>query len=246
MVCTSAFAAGAFAADAKEEQSIPPDRQGSVIQNTQHNTTKSSADTNGSKTDANQTNLNGSTAEEAKLDSDTKLEINASQTLNPTTLQQSDSTPLQGKVERKHSPGFSLFGKRWTSEVYRSLNYGILGVVMVRHPFSKTERVGEVFPDCPAALAGIKTGDIVVSYANHVIDGHETQRSTWHTADGAAGTHVDYVVRRHGTEIKFDLTRMNIEDIQNSHIRRLYERMLSHLGPPGEVQQKLQERGIGE
>lgn len=117
---------------------------------------------------------------------------------------------------------------------------------MVKHPFSKTERVGEVFPDCPAALAGIRPGDVVVSYADHVIDGHETQRSTWHTADGVAGTHVDYVVRRHGRELKFDLTRMNIEDIQNNRIRRIYERMLSNLGPPGEVQVKLMEKQSAE
>lgn len=154
----------------------------------------------------------------------------------------SNSAPLQGKVERKHASGFGLFGKRWTSEVYRSLNYGILGVVMVRYPFSKTERVSRVFPDCPAALAGIKAGDIVVKYADHVVDGHENQRITWHTADGIAGTHVDYTVRRHGQLLTFDLIRMNIEDVPNSSIRRMYERMLRDLGPPGVAEEKLQER----
>ncbi|MBS2002046.1 MAG: PDZ domain-containing protein [Cyanobacteria bacterium SZAS LIN-5] len=153
-----------------------------------------------------------------------------------------DSAPLQGKVERKHSSGFSLFGRRWTSEEYRNLNYGILGVVMVRHPFSKTERVAQVFPDCPAALAGIKPGDIVVKYADHVVDGHENQRTTWHTADGIAGTHVDYTVRRRGQLITFDLIRMNIEDIPNSSIRRMYERMLRDLGPPGVAEETLRKR----
>lgn len=161
-------------------------------------------------------------------------------------IEASDSKPLQGKVERKRSQGFGLFERRWSAEEYRNMNYGILGVVMVRSLFSKTERVGEVFPDCPAALAGIRPGDVVVQYADHVLDGHETQRSTWHTADGVAGTHVDYIVRRHGKLITYDLTRMNIEDIQNKSIRRLYESMLRKLGPPGVAEQKLQERRVEE
>lgn len=210
--CTAALASRAWA-----DETIAPIHQGSVSQ---------------TESVVGATNLNGTAVENAKVDAvdgkvDSKVE---------------DSKPLQGKVTRKDSPGFGLFGRRWTTEDYRSLNYGVLGIVMVRWPFSKTERVTQVFPDCPAVLAGIKPGDVVIQIADHVLSGHETQKTTWHTADGVAGTHVEYTIRRHGEILKFDLTRMNIEDIQNKNIRQLYERMLRELGPPGSVEQKrLQE-----
>ena len=208
LVCTNAPASCA-----QTEQVIAPEHQGSVTQ---------SDALSGTST----TNLNGTATEMPKIDvNNTNISTAAATTSN-------DATPLQGKVTRKHSPTFGLFGRRWTAEDYRSLNYGILGVVMVRFPFSKAERVTQVFPDCPAIQAGIKPGDVVVQIADHVLSGHETQRTTWDTADGVAGTHVDYTVRRHGQLITFNLTRMNIEDIQNSSIRRLYERMLRELGPP--------------
>lgn len=207
--------AAALASSASADETIAPIHQGSVSQ------TESVVGTN----------LNGTAVENAKLDAvDGKAE---------------DSKPLQGKVTRKDSPGFGLFGRRWTTEDYRSLNYGVLGIVMVRWPFTKTERVTQVFPDCPAALAGIKPGDVVLQIADHVLSGHETQKTTWHTADGVAGTHVEYTIRRHGEILKFDLIRMNIEDIQNKSIRQLYERMLRELGPPGSVEPKrLQEPGL--
>jgi C-terminal processing protease CtpA/Prc len=156
------------------------------------------------------------------------------------TVTPSDSKPLQGKVTQKHAPGFGLFGRRWTTEDYRSLNYGILGIVMVRFPFSKAERITQLFPDCPAVQAGLRPGDVVIKIADHVLSGHETQKTTWHTADGVAGTHVEYTIKRHGQLLTFDLTRMNIEDIQNETIRRMYERMLRELGPPGGDRKKLE------
>ncbi len=211
--CTAALASTAWA-----DETIAPIHQGSVSQ---------------TESVVGATNLNGTAVENAKVDAvdgkvDSKVE---------------DSKPLQGKVTRKDSPGFGLFGRRWTTEDYRSLNYGVLGIVMVRWPFSKTERVTQVFPDCPAVLAGIKPGDVVIQIGDRVLSGHETQKTTWHTADGVAGTHVEYTIRRHGEILKFDLTRMNIEDIQNKSIRELYERMLRELGPPGSIERKhLQEQ----
>ncbi len=103
---------------------------------------------------------------------------------------------------------------------------------MVRFPFSSAERITQLFPNCPAVQSGLKPGDVVVQIADHVLSGQETQKTTWHTADGVAGTHVEYTVKRHGQLLTFDLTRMNIEDIQNDRIRRMYERLLRQLGPP--------------
>lgn len=208
----SLVSTNAFALGASAEETIAPLQQGSVSQ------TESVVGTG-------TTNLDGTAVENAKLDViDAKIE---------------NSKPLQGTVTRKDSPGFGLFGRRWTTEDYRNLNYGVLGIVMVRWPFSKTERVTQLFPDCPAVMAGIKVGDVVVQIGDHVLGGHETQKTTWHTADGVAGTHVEYTIRRHGEILKFDMTRMNIEDIQNKNIRQLYERMLREYGPPGSIEQKL-------
>jgi membrane-associated protease RseP (regulator of RpoE activity) len=154
--------------------------------------------------------------------------------VDQSTSAQKESTPtLKGSAVRKSSPGFGLFGRRWTSEDYRNLEYGIIGTVSTRRLFSKIDKITVVFPDCPAALAGIRPGDVIVQIADHVLKGKDTQRTTWNVADGKAGTKVDYIVRRHGELITFNLTRMNIEDIRNNGIRRMYERMLRELGPPG-------------
>ncbi|MBI2812090.1 MAG: PDZ domain-containing protein [Candidatus Melainabacteria bacterium] len=238
-VVLSLASSSALASGVSTEEPIAPAHQGSVSQ------TQAASGTGTA-------NLNGTAAENAKLDAvDAKVDaesgksdaasINGSTTITPT-----GSKPLQGKVVRKNSPSFGLFGRRWTTEDYRSLNYGILGIVMVRFPFSKAERITQLFPDCPAVQAGLRPGDVVVKIADHVLSGHETQKTTWHTADGVAGTHVEYTVKRHGQLLTFDLTRMNIEDIQNDSIRRMYERMLRELGPPGSVDRKQLEQQPSE
>lgn len=227
-VITSSVCTSALAADAADVPPATRDLQGGVAK------TETDTDANAGQlnSNANVVDLNAATAA-ASLNAD----ANAASANSSAT-----STPLKGSVTRKHSPGFSLFGQRWTTDAYRNLNYGILGVVMTRWLFAKDEKVTKVFRDCPAALAGIKPGDVVIAYGNHTLDGHETQKTTWGTADGIAGTHVDYTVRRHGKLITFDLVRMNIEDIQNGSVRRMYEQMLRDLGPPGEVQRKLEQK----
>lgn len=228
---TSALAPGAVA-----EETIAPVHQGSVSQ------TESVGGTGN-------TNLNGTAVENAKLDAvDPKLGAvdpkvsTVDAKADSVEAKVEETKPLQGKVTRKDSPGFGLFGRRWTTEDYRSLNYGILGIVMVRFPFSRLERITQLFPDCPAVQAGLRPGDIVVKIADHVLSGHETQKTTWHTADGVAGTHVEYTIKRHGKLMTFDMIRMNIEDIQNDTIRRTYERMLRELGPPGSIDRKQLEQ----
>ena len=60
-----------------------------------------------------------------------------------------------------------------------------------RSIFGGKQTVIEVYPDCPAALAGIQPGDVEVQANDHVWGEYENQRSTWNIADGKAGTPVD-------------------------------------------------------
>ncbi|MBS1956074.1 MAG: PDZ domain-containing protein [Cyanobacteria bacterium SZAS-4] len=223
----------ALASSVSAEEIISPVHQGSVSQ------TESVA---GAAT----TNLNGTAVENAKLDAVDAKSGTADAKSDAVEAKIQETKPLQGKVTRKDSPGFGLFGRRWTTDDYRNLNYGILGIVMVRFPFSRAERITQLFPDCPAVQAGLRPGDIVVKIADHVLSGHETQKTTWHTADGVAGTHVEYTVKRHGELLTFDMIRMNIEDIQNDQIRRMYERMLRELGPPGSIDKRKLEQQPSE
>jgi C-terminal processing protease CtpA/Prc len=230
-VLLSLTGTSALASSATTEETTAPVHQGSVSQTE-------------SAVGAGATNLNGTAVENAKLDA---VDTNATEAKSDAIQAKvDDSKPLQGKVTRKDSPGIGLFGRRWTTEDYRNLNYGILGIVMVRCPFSRAERITQLFPDCPAVQAGLRPGDIVIKIADHVLSGHETQKTTWHTADGVAGTHVEYTIKRHGELLTFDMIRMNIEDIQNDTIRRMYERMLRELGPPGAVDRKKLEQQPSE
>ncbi len=132
-------------------------------------------------------------------------------------------------------PRRTLFGfnsKPWTSEQYRKLEYGVLGIVAQKNVFSRFYTITEVLPGCPAALAGLQKGDVEISANGHVFTAQDDQRSYWRTVAGRAGTPVDIVVRRNGELLNFRLVRMNIEDIENDRVRRLFERMLSSLGPP--------------
>lgn len=121
---------------------------------------------------------------------------------------------------------------QWTAEQYRKLEYGVLGIVSTKTVFSRHYTVTQVLPGCPAALAGVQVGDVEIAANGHVFTADDDQRIYWHTVAGKAGTPVDIVISRHGEPITFHLTRMNIEDIENEKVRRMFERMLSLLGPP--------------
>ncbi len=141
----------------------------------------------------------------------------------------------QPALDRSAFPRRTLFGfnsKPWTSEQYRKLEYGVLGIVAQKNVFSRFYTITEVLPGCPAALAGLQRGDVEISANGHVFTAQDDQRSYWRTVAGRAGTPVDIVVRRNGELLNFHLVRMNIEDIQNDRVRRIFERMLSSLGPP--------------
>ncbi len=131
------------------------------------------------------------------------------------------------------SPGlFELSGRKFSREDFRKMEYGILGMVSVKLPLADHYLVVKVIPGCPAAEAGIKPGDKQISTNGHVWTSKDTRKTYWQISDGKAGTPVDLVLMRKGEMLQFHLTRMNIEDLPNPSLRRIYEKMLEHFGPP--------------
>jgi len=152
--------------------------------------------------------------------------------LNAEIKDNKDNPDLSKLSPRVDSPHFNLSARKMSAQDFRDLNYGVLGIVSFRTIFSAKQTVTEVFPGCPAALAGIRPGDVEVQTDDHVWNRSDNQRSSWNITDGEAGTPVDLTIRRHGQLITFHLIRMNIEDIQNDRIRRMFEKMLRKFGPP--------------
>ena len=180
-------------------------------------------------------------------DSDQSTKLNAGVTEHSDIVQSSNAQPQSASTDAKAPPdenlqklsgahsGSAHSGKlkgKMTSEDYRNLEYGILGMVTEKHFFGSKQTITEVYPGCPAALAGIEPGDVEVQTDDHVWNRGDDQRSNWNIADGKAGTPVDVIIKRHRQLITFHLIRMNIEDIQNDRIRRTFERLLRNLGPP--------------
>lgn len=97
---------------------------------------------------------------------------------------QTSESVLRARIERLHK-------KVLTAEDYRSLNYGILGLISVKSIFSARNTVIEVMPDLPAATAGIRPGDVEIQIGDHVCGRDDNQRTQWNVADGEAGTPVD-------------------------------------------------------
>lgn len=127
---------------------------------------------------------------------------------------------------------FKLSGQKFSSEDFRKMEYGILGMVSVKLPLSTHYLVVKVIPGCPAAAAGVKPGDRQISTNGHVWTSKDTRKSYWQISDGKAGTPVDLVLMRKSEMLQFHLMRMNIEDVPNPSLRRMYEKMLEHFGAP--------------
>jgi len=89
-----------------------------------------------------------------------------------------------------------------------------------------------IFPGCPAQRAGLQFGDILLQANDHVFQQTDMQGEYWRILDGRAGTNVALTVRRGDQTLTVTLTRMNIEDVEDGTLRRIFERMLRTLGPP--------------
>jgi hypothetical protein len=120
-----------------------------------------------------------------------------------------------------------------SAEEYRKLNYGIIGVVITAHPPNDNDlKITHLYPDCPAVLAGMQEGDVIVQADQHVFQDSDGQTEFWHAVGGKAGTPVDVIVVRKGERLTFHLIRMNIEDFKDENLRRLFETYLSSMGLP--------------
>lgn len=141
---------------------------------------------------------------------------------------------LNGSVDINSLIGNLRRQPQMSSEDFRKMEYGVLGLAASKWVGGTYYTVREVLPDCPASIAGIKPGDILLQANQHVFSKDDDQRVYWQTVAGKAGTAVDIVVSRDEKPITFHLTRMNIEDIKNDNIRRMFEMKLSLLGPPND------------
>ncbi len=121
---------------------------------------------------------------------------------------------------------------KMSTEEFRRLEYGVIGLNAVVHLEGGGPTVTQVFPTCPAANAGIVQGDVIVKADNYVFQRGDGQRVLWNIVGGKAETPVDTTILRNGELITFHLIRMNMEDIQDTPIRRSFENLLSQLGPP--------------
>ena len=139
-----------------------------------------------------------------------------------------------GKTVEQGNIDFVSRAPSMSSEEFRRLEHGVIGLNAVLRLDEEGPMITEVLPTCPAALAGMLPGDILVKAGDHVFREGEGQRILWQVVGGRAGTPVDITVLRKGQQLTFHLTRMNIEDIKDEHIRGNYERLLSALGPPGQ------------
>lgn len=121
---------------------------------------------------------------------------------------------------------------KFAPEEYRRMEYGIIGLDSFVQVGGPGPVVTKVYPDSPAAKAGIRRGDLIVKARNHVFKPGEGQRVLWQVIGGRAGTPVDMTVLRNGELITVEMIRMNIEDIEDKVRRRQYESLLDNIGAP--------------
>jgi C-terminal processing protease CtpA/Prc len=162
---------------------------------------------------------------------DTSVSVNAGDASH-------SKVPLNGRVETKEEfidqlPAFRgaiqklIAREKLTSDEYRSLGIGVLGIHAERNLFSNRAEITALIPGCPAANAGIRVGDweIVKNDPESQTDSHGLSQFTC----GLAGKLVDLTIRRRGHTLQFHLVRMNIEDIPDDRVRRAYEHQVNRM-----------------
>lgn len=129
---------------------------------------------------------------------------------------------------------FTLHNRRpnLSPDYFRKLNYGVIGLTLISFLDGRQSVITGVYPTCPAALAGIAPGDIMYEANGYRFKPGDDQRILWQVCAGKADTPIDVTVIRRGQPITFHLTRMNIEDIQDTRVRIQYEMLLSAFGAP--------------
>lgn len=117
----------------------------------------------------------------------------------------------------------ALFGKsglRASTYQLEDTGYGVCGFVLNVAQNGYTS-IRQVFPSMPAAVAGIRTGDVVVS-----VNGESTvnmsQSEVWNWFTGIPGTDVAMIVVRAGQPVDVTLKRMDIGRIPDSLTRAVF------------------------
>jgi hypothetical protein len=149
---------------------------------------------------------------------------NASQNLQPETATRG---PLYWLALKKLSAK-----KHLTADEFRSLGIGILGAEFYRTYYQEESKVEDLYPGCPAILAGMQIGDMVLDQNAEAEDAQikDPTRPSWMFTCGLEGQKVDFKVNRRGELLTFHLVRMNMEDVPDPKIRRNYEKMVERLG----------------
>lgn len=160
------------------------------------------------------------------------------------TSAQQYRTILFGSTEKRVETDDSAFrlaaeklqnGYKLTADEFRALGVGCVGYESYRKYFQNIAVVTAVYRDSPAARAGIKVGDKIVdnqkdnqfAHANPHIKQVQIRLAQ-------AGDPIDITLLRDGKPEKVTLVRMNIEDIQESKYRKMWENTVRRLGFPKE------------
>lgn len=142
------------------------------------------------------------------------------------------------QANRDDDPTFQLAaqklasGQKLSAEEYRSLQAGTFGYETDRTFFTNTAKVSIVYKDSPADKAGIRKGDKILVHENDDEARKDPTQPSQEVSCGLAGTSETIQLLVHGKPTPITLTRMNIEDIEEPHIRKEWEDLVRQLGYP--------------
>jgi len=137
---------------------------------------------------------------------------------------------LYALAAKKLSQGVQL-----SAEEYRSLGIGCAGLEATNTFFQKFGKVTDVYPGSPADKAGIRVGDKILAITDDKTAQKEQANPSvplWDVTLDKEGTQQDVTIIRHGKSVTYNLTRINIEDIQDTTYRQRWEQIVSKLGYP--------------
>jgi len=143
----------------------------------------------------------------------------------------SETLTLHAQAVKKFDAGQTL-----SAEEYRSLEAGTVGFEANKPFFQDIAVVTVVYKDSPADKAGIRVGDKL--FDNEAKEDEAAREDPTQPRQkvtcGKAGTPKDVTVLRGGKPVTLTLVRMNIEDIQETKYRHLWEQIVRRLGYPEE------------
>jgi C-terminal processing protease CtpA/Prc len=122
-----------------------------------------------------------------------------------------------------------------TAEEYRSLGIGTAGMEANKTFFQSIAKVSKVYKDSPAEKAGIRVGDKLVITDPDPDEARERANPEiplFQIKFKKAGVPMDVTVMRHNKPVTMTLITMNIEDIQEPDVRKMFEKMISDLNYP--------------